>query len=125
MAYKVNSKRAFSDTVKINGRKFFPLIIKVNVSVDALVSKAKPAVDAMTKAGKAYSASGGDTQENFKAFSDSIDGVFKIIFGEKNYKKVLAYYDGEYLEMVSDLMPFIRDNVSPAIQKSLSDSLRE
>lgn len=125
MAYKIESKRAYVETLRITGRRALPLFVHVNVSVDTLTAKAKPAVDAMQRAGKKYTASKDNDVDAFKEFTDSIDSVFKIVFGERKYARVLKYYNGEYIEMLSDLTPFIRDSVTPAIQKALSDERRK
>lgn len=124
MAYKVDAKQAFNETVIISGRGWKKLKIKVSISTDALISRAKPLAEELMKTGKAYSAEIGNDAEKFKAFTDSLDAMFKLIFGEKNYQKVLKYYNGEYLEMAADLTPFVRDCVVPAAVKSVSDRAR-
>ena len=124
MAYKINTKTAFNETVIISGRGWKKLKINVSISTDALINKAKPLAEELMKTGKAYSTEIGNDAEKFKAFTDSLDAMFKLIFGEKNYQKVLKYYNGEYLEMASDLTPFVRDCVVPAAVKSVSDRAR-
>ena len=124
MAYKIETKSAFNETVIISGHGWKKLKIKVSISTDALVNKAKPLAEELMKTGKAYSAEMGNDAEKFKAFTDSLDAMFALIFGAKSYQKVLKYYNGEYLEMAADLTPFVRDCVIPAAVKSVSDRAR-
>jgi len=124
MAYKVDAKQAFNETIIISGRGWKKLKIKVSISTDALVNKAKPLAEELMKTGKAYSAEIGNDAEKFKSFTDSLDAMFVFVFGAANYKKVLKYYNGEYLEMAADLTPFVRDCVIPAAVKSVSDRAR-
>lgn len=124
MAYKVDAKQAFDETVIISGRGWKKLKLNVSISTDALVNKAKPLAEKLMETGKAYSADIGNDAAKFKAFTDSLDAMFRFVFGAKNYQKVLKYYGGEYLEMASDLTPFVRDCVIPAAVKSVSDRAR-
>lgn len=124
MAYRIESKSAFNETVIISGRGWSNLKVKVSISTDALVNKAKPLAEELMKTGKAYSAEIGDAPEKFVAFTKALDAMFALIFGAKNYQKVLKYYNGEYLEMAADLTPFVRDCVIPAAVKTASDRAR-
>ena len=124
MAYRIESKSAFSETVIISGRGWSNLKVKVSISTDAMVNNVKPLGDELMRTGKAYSAEIGDAPEKFIAFTKALDAIFALIFGAKNYQKVLKYYDGEYLEMAADLTPFVRDCVIPAAVKTASDRAR-
>ena len=124
MAYKVDAKQAFNETVIISGRGWKKLKVNVSISTDALVNKAKPLAEALMSTGKAYSAEVGNDETKFKAFTDSLDAMFTFIFGAKTYQKVLKYYDHEYLEMASDLTPFIRDCVIPSAVAAMSNRAR-
>ena len=124
MAYNINAKNAFNETVIISGHGWKKLKVNVSISTDALVNKAKPLAEKLMETGKAYSADIGNDAAKFKAFTDSLDAMFQFVFGAKNYQKVLKYYGGEYLEMAADLTPFVRDCVIPAAVKSVSDRAR-
>ena len=124
MAYKIKSKQAFRETIKISGRGWLGLSVKVCISTDALVNKAKPLADELMRTGKEYSAEIGNDDAKFSAFTKSLDAMFEFIFGKKNYQKVLKYYGGEYLDMATDLTPFIRDCLIPSAVEAISNKSR-
>ena len=38
---------------------------------------------------------------------------FEIIFGEENTKTILEFYEGNYIEMVLEVVPFIQERILP------------
>ena len=125
MAYKINSKRAFDEVVEISGRKWYALKIRVSISTDALINKAKPLANELMRTGKEYQEEAGESAEKFSAFTKSLDNLFSFVFGAEQYKKIMKYYGGEYLDMATDLTPFIRDCLVPAAVKAMSDKARK
>ena len=124
MAYKVDAKKAFNETIEISGRGRRTLKIVVSLGTDALVNKVKPLGDDLMETGKEYNAALGEDESKFKAFTKSLDNMLEFIFGKRAYQKVVKYYGGEYLEMAADLMPFISNCLIPATVKSMSDRAR-
>ncbi len=49
---------------------------------------------------------------------------FEIIFGEENAKTILEFYEGNYVEMIMEIMPFIQTKVLPVIRAAAQQNRR-
>lgn len=53
---------------------------------------------------------------------------FSRCFWEKNMDKIMEFYEGDYIRMVSDIIPFVWDVIAPRIHeysKSRAKTIRE
>ena len=53
-----------------------------------------------------------------EAMGNAVLGLFEVIFGEKQTKKIIEFYDDKPLEMLGDIAPFISDVVAPRIMEA-------
>jgi hypothetical protein len=60
---------------------------------------------------------------NIQNYGTAILEFIRVIFGEENAEKILAHYDGDYSEMLEDVMPFITDSILPKLKKISADRL--
>lgn len=49
---------------------------------------------------------------------DTIVYIFQLLFGEDNTKKIVEFFEGEYDEMFSALLPFITKELIPKIKET-------
>lgn len=63
----------------------------------------------------------GDTEKMLEACGNAVIGVFEIVFGKENAEKIFAYYEDNYLEMATQVMPFINDVIVPQVNAALED----
>ena len=49
---------------------------------------------------------------------DTIVYIFQLLFGEDNTKKIVEFFEGEYDEMFSALLPFITKELIPKIRET-------
>lgn len=51
-----------------------------------------------------------------EALGDAILGLFRLVFGEDGLHQILDFYDGCYIEMLENVLPFLTQVVVPAVQ---------
>jgi hypothetical protein len=56
-----------------------------------------------------------------EAFGTAVIAIFAVLFGKENTDKIIAFYDGRYAEMLSDIMPFIEDALLPKIKETSAE----
>jgi hypothetical protein len=121
--YQIKRNRVVEDLHLEDGEKVLDL--KVDMAVDGMLQRYTSAV-ASLEAAKA-AASKEMTEERITKLGESIVAVLVLIFGEHQTEQLVEFYDGAYTEMLADLTPFIRDEVTPKIheaQKRITDQYR-
>ena len=96
-----------------NGKE---LILHVDINVDAILQRYAAAAKALTEAQQAVKS--GLTEERVQKLGEAILGIFSVIFGEAQTKKLVEFYDGAYTEMLADVAPFINEVVAPKINEA-------
>lgn len=51
-----------------------------------------------------------------QALGDAVLGLFRLVFGEESLQQILSFYDGCYIEMLENILPFLTQVVAPAVQ---------
>lgn len=52
-----------------------------------------------------------------KNYGDAIISLIKLIFGEENAVIILEYFEGHYIDMATEIYPFILDVIVPRIRQ--------
>jgi hypothetical protein len=61
------------------------------------------------------------SDEALEAYGKAVLAVFDVIFGEDGTKKLVAFYEGNFNEMLLDVFPFINDEIMPKIRAASAD----
>lgn len=48
---------------------------------------------------------------------DVVLTLFTLIFGERDTQRILDFYDGQYSQMVADILPYISGSVGQAVER--------
>lgn len=112
--YKINAKSTIRDTLLLTGRGL-PKRIKVSIRLDAVAAVAQTAIKEVDRANEALQKEWNDA--NFAAFRGVMLRLYRIIFGDKNTDKMLAYFDDDFLAMAQATFPFLDDRIKPKLQK--------
>ena len=51
------------------------------------------------------------TEQEFENLGHAIVDLFELIFGVENTQKIIAFYEGDYANMLIDLFPYLRNTV--------------
>lgn len=78
------------------------------------LAKAQQAYTALQQAQGEEKAAAVETAE--QALGDAVLGLFRLVFGEENLQQILNFYDGCYIEMLENVLPFLTQVVAPAVQ---------
>lgn len=118
MAYQVTRKNRIKEELQLcraDGSIAESIIVDLNVDeITARVNKAYEALgmaqDALQKDPK--------SPEVAEAYGNAVVAVFHIIFGEEGTDKIIAFYEGNYTEMLLDIFPFLNDEIMPKIREA-------
>ena len=69
-------------------------------------------------------AQGAPSAELLEQYGMAIIKLFSILFGQENTEKLLVYYEDNYVEMSTEVMPFIVDVIKPQLDKAIT-AMRE
>lgn len=56
---------------------------------------------------------------------NAIIALFNLLFGREQTENILEFFEGNYTEMIMQIMPFINDVIKPAIDTAVKDSKAE
>lgn len=51
-----------------------------------------------------------------KALEEAVRQIYTVSIGEENTRELLAFYEGSYMEMARQTLPFLQDEVIPRLQ---------
>ncbi len=60
-----------------------------------------------------------DIDAAFFAYSNAVKEIFLLVFGEENTKIIIDFYNGQYIEMSVQLVPYIYNVIAPALEDAL------
>lgn len=124
MAYQINRAAHVIDEIELedNGKK---LTVKVDLQVERILKEYNAAWAEIGRAQqqvrelKEY---GSGTDDAVKAVGAAIMALFGLLFGHEQTQAILEFYDGAYLEMLGDFVPYISEKIVPKV-KAAQDSL--
>ena len=56
--------------------------------------------------------------EATEAYGRAVIALFDVIFGEEDSRRIVAFYENNYTEMLLDLFPFINDEIMPKVREA-------
>ena len=60
-----------------------------------------------------------DIDAAFFAYGNAVKEIFLLVFGEENTKIIIDFYNGQYIEMSVQLVPYIYNVIAPALEDAL------
>jgi hypothetical protein len=120
MAYQIKRKSKIKERLELcdeTGAVVLPIDVEINVDDIAKISNAQQ-VFIMAKELIQKEPQSAKAQE---AFGTAVIAIFAVLFGKENTDKIIAFYDGRYAEMLSDIMPFIEDALLPKIKETSAE----
>lgn len=127
MAYQVTRSKRITETLELTDEKGNVVdSIDVNFDADAVCTafrKKQIAIIDAERRLKAVRKSGVETDINvaYETYGVAVVGIFDLIFGDEGTKKILEFFEENYIEMGVQIVPFIRTVVIPQIEQSLAE----
>lgn len=122
--YQIKRNHIVEDLeIEDNGKT---LQIKVDINVDTMLKAynnaqykiAQASIDAQKAANDK------DMSKAEEAMGNAVLGLFEVVFGTEQTKKIIKFYDNKSLEMLGDIAPFIAEVVAPRF-KEAQDRIKE
>lgn len=87
--------------------------VHVSISLDDLLGKYNETINALKSAEAAVQ----PNNETFmEKYGQIVMRLLRLIFGD-NADVILAHYDGRYLEMLENIIPYITNTIGPELRK--------
>ena len=96
------------------------LHVDVDINVDSMI---KSYTNAQYKIAQASidakkAADDKDISKAEEAMGNAILGLFEVVFGAEQTKKIVKFYDNKSLEMLGDIAPFLNDVIAPRFKEA-------
>lgn len=121
--YTLHNAALFQDTLCLESHNGTSETIEVHFHVTPELVKQFRALQ--VKIAQASQNKAPTAQEDaMQATMDASIELVRLLFGEDNTNKLLEYYSGDLTAMASELFPYIRDVVTPAIHKAAKQRMK-
>ncbi len=118
MAYQARRSSVLTEDIElINKNNEVEKVLHIEFNADRMAREFNTARNGIIRAQKEVNE--GKAADAYTAFGKAAIEMFKVVFGEENTLAILEFYENNYVEMVSELMPFITDVAAPAVQQAV------
>ena len=129
MAYQAKRHKRFEENIDlVDPEGNVVHSIKVSLDADDMVAKINRKYAALTRALadtskiKRASQDQDKVQECVETLGRAEIDLFEAVFGEADTKTIVTFYDGRYMEMAQEIIPFITKCVIPRITEMRNDN---
>lgn len=98
-------------------------VLKINIDPTALVPEYNRARDALLVAQAAASKTG--SEADLAQLGEVITEMVSLMLGTENAEKVLAFYEGDYVEMMEEVIPYLNEVLVPQFLKAADEKKKE
>ena len=118
MAFKLKRFKKTESLELVNEEGVTEKVITVRLDRAGLAMKAsKKYVEIQRLQAMAEKARGKENAEELVTkLGQTVIDFFEIIFGEEDTKAILEFYEGNYIEMALEVMPFIQEKILPTVR---------
>jgi hypothetical protein len=124
MAYQIKRKSKIKERLELcdeSGAVVLPIDVEINVDDIAKIANAQQTLFMAKELIKKEP----QNEKAQEAFGTAVLAVFAVLFGKENTEKILAFYEGRYIEMLKDIMPFIENALLPKVKEASEDYARQ
>lgn len=122
MAYELKRAKRITESVSLDGEE-----IPVILDLDNMAAEFNRRYNAVIQAEKELSTASetGINAENIGAvhesYGNAVIALFELTFGEEGAGKIVSFYEGKYIEMLMEVLPFFLDVVVPQLKAAADD----
>lgn len=121
MAYQVQRKSRIKETLELLDETGAVVeTLDVDLNVDQIAGRVNKAYEVLGAAQTALQKNA-RSDEALEAYGKAVLAVFDVIFGVDGTKKLIAFYENNFNEMLLDVFPFINDEIMPKIKAASAD----
>lgn len=125
MAYKITRTQKITETLELSDKNGNVIdSIDIDIDADAVCTafrkKQTEVIDAERRL-KEIRKNGVETDLEcaYEAYGNAVIAIFELIFGEDCTKKLLEFFEDNYIEMGIQVVPFINAVIVPKINETL------
>lgn len=95
--------------------------LEFTLDIDAVAGELRRNIADITTAEKALkkAASDRDYSTAYEQYSRAVDGIFAVCFGGENARRIVEFFEGNYIEMSFAIVPYIYEVILPRVNESL------
>ena len=126
MAFKLKRFKKTESIELVNEEGVTEKVITVRLDKAGLAMNAsKKFVEIQRLLAMAEKARGKENEEELVTkLGQTVIDFFEIIFGEEDTKAILEFYEGNYIEMALEVMPFIQGKILPTARAMAQQNRR-
>lgn len=131
MAYQAKKQEHFQEDLElVNCKGEVVHTLHVELDADDMVAKINRKYNALTRALvdaeeiKKVNKNGKHLQEAVEKLGTAELDLFEAVFGEEDTKTIVKFYEGRYIEMAKEIIPFITTVVMPRIAEIRKENKR-
>ena len=126
MAFKLKRFKKTESIELVNEEGVTEKVITVRLDKAGLAMNAsKKFVEIQRLLAMAEKARGKENEEELVTkLGQTVIDFFEIIFGEEDTKAILEFYEGKYIEMALEVMPFIQGKILPTARAMAQQNRR-
>ena len=131
MAYQIKRTRKIAEDLELcNENGEVEVTLHINLDCDAIAplfrKKQLALIDAQKNL-KNIQKMGVQADLNiaYEIYGRAVVDMFETTLGVENTKRVVDFFNGNYIEMCTQVVPFISEIIIPSIQKSISDKHKQ
>lgn len=120
MAYQARRHQQFEEDLELLDQDGMTAhIIHVKLDADDVIVKLNRKYTALTRtltettALRQKAQTNEEIEECFRTLGSAVTDLFEAVFGDDDAKTVIDFYEGRYIEMIKEIVPFITECVIP------------
>jgi len=118
--YSVTRKNRIKEDLQIcHANGDVALTVSVDLNIDEMRGRLNKSLETFAAA-QAMLENGNRGPEAMEAYGNAVIALFDVIFGEEDSRRIIAFYENNYTEMLLDVFPFINDEILPKIREASS-----
>lgn len=122
MGYQIRKKTHVNKTLDLlDSKGKVEKTLRVDIIVDEFRNRYPQVMADVRKAQELLDQKGDDDAEAIAASQIAIKAVLVLVFGPVQTRDFLDYYENRYSEAFLDVIPFITEEIMPAVIKAVSE----
>lgn len=128
MAYHAKRKKEYAEEFQLTEEDGTVVkTIHVKLDADSVVKNLSEKHVALVRALEdvrtvSASSEAGDKARGLEVLGNAVTDMLEAVFGAEDTKAIVSFYEGRYIEMCSEVVPFITGVVIPSIRKIAKDN---
>ena len=126
--YKLSREKKIIEQIELDGGE----VIDINIDVENISNDFNQAYNKVIAAEKKMAELKVKTDNKEvidlnieRDYGEAVIALFSVVFGEENTSKILNYYENRYIEMSSEVFPFIINVVVPRMKTYMEEKRKK